>query len=98
MDEAREFFRQDLFIAEAPFLHTAGLEILDQDIRILQQPEQNFLPLASANIKRDGALVAVGAAEIGGEALVVVGRTPAARFIALRQIGRASCRERVSMS
>jgi hypothetical protein len=44
--------------AEPPFLHRAGLEILDQDVGLLDEPADDLLPLGNAKVGRDRLLVA----------------------------------------
>ena len=85
MDQAGKPLRQHLVIAEAPFLHRAGLEVLDQHVGALQQPQQDRLARRLAEIERDRAFVAVDADEIAGVALVER-RAPVADFIALRRL------------
>ncbi len=48
--------RQNL-IAEPPLLHRAGPEVLAYDVGLLDQPQEQFLPLAAAQIERHRPLV-----------------------------------------
>ena len=43
MDQAGEFLAENLLIAQAPFRHLAGLEILNHHVRAVQQLEQDVL-------------------------------------------------------
>src|SRR6185312_14929233 len=51
MDQPGEARREILLIAEAPFLHAARLEILDQHIGALQQTQEHNAALGPAKIE-----------------------------------------------
>jgi hypothetical protein len=86
MDQAEEALRQHVLVAEAPFLHAAGLEVLDQHVGIFQQAQQHFAARRLRKIEADALLVAVDADEVAGVARVVKGWTPLARLVALRSL------------
>src|SRR6185437_16778389 len=69
MDQRRKALRQRV-VADAPFLHRARLEILDQDVGAFQQAEQNSAAFRFADVERYGALVAVDADKVAGVVLV----------------------------
>ena len=89
-DQAGVHFQQHLGI-QADLLQRTGLEVFNQYIRILQQPQDDFLCLGVAHIQGDAALVAVMGHEIGGLALIERGVAPAnvtgAGFFDLDHIG-----------
>src|SRR4030095_6597046 len=72
-------------VAEPPLLHGAWQEILDENVRVLQQPQQRLAAFASTEIQRDTDLVSVQAREVGGGVLDER-RTELARFISLRRL------------
>src|SRR5947209_6380924 len=52
MDQPREFRRQRV-IPDAPFLHRAGLEVLDQHVGILEQLQQHLASRGLRQVERD---------------------------------------------
>ena len=85
MDQARELLRQRL-VADAPFLHGAGLEILDQHVGRLEQFQQDLAAFLLGEVERHRALVAVDAGEVGGDAFLVERRAPQPGLVALRRL------------
>ena len=83
MDQAREAFRQHVLVAQPPFLHRSGFEILDQHVGAFQKAQQHRLALRLAQVERDRPLVTVDTNEITGVALVKR-RAPVADLVALR--------------
>ena len=67
-------------IGEAPFLQRTDPEIVDQNVRVLDQPSENFLPGRHSHVEREGALVAVDAEKIRGLG-ADEGRTPMPRIV-----------------
>ena len=82
MDQTRKALRQHIGIADAPFLHAAGLVVLDQHIGAFQQSQQHRAAFRLREIEGEGALVAVDADVVAGVALMER-RAPAARLVAL---------------
>ena len=64
MDQLRKFLAQKV-VADAPFVERAGLEVLDHHIGIFEHPHQHGAAALGSEVEADGALVAVGADEIG---------------------------------
>src|SRR4051794_22362061 len=86
MDQAREALRQHGLVAQAPFLHAARLEVLDQNIGVLQQPEQHLPACLLGQIEANALLVAVDPDEVAGIARLIEWRAPFARLVALRRL------------
>ena len=84
VDERREALGEG-FEAQAPFLHRAGQEILDDDVGLFQQAQHDFARGFALEVQGDGGLVAVQAVEIrarpGNER-----RAVGARLVALRRL------------
>ena len=57
--------RLELLVAEPVFRQRADLEVLHQDVAVLEQLEDDRLPLGGRDVQRDRFLVAVDADEIG---------------------------------
>ena len=76
---------QRLLVPEAPFLERAGLEVLDQDVRLLEQAQQHLATLRSREVEPERALVSVDADEVRGVA-VLERRPPVAHLVALRRL------------
>ena len=72
-------------IAQPPFLHRAGLEVLNNDVGVFQQAQQHLPPLLAPQIKRDALLVAVHP-EVIARIAIQEWRPPTAGFIALRRL------------
>ena len=84
VNEARELLRQ-LLVADAPLLHGARLEVLDQHVGAFEQPQEDRAPLGLCEVETDRALVAVDPNEVGG-VLVMEGRAPVTHLVALRRL------------
>src|SRR5204862_225705 len=59
MHESRKFLRERIGITDAPLLHRAGLEVVDQHVGLGQQLQQHLAALGLGEIEGDRALVAV---------------------------------------
>ena len=65
---------EHVLVAQPPFLHAAGFEVLDQHIRRFQEPQNYLATLGFAQVQRRATLVAVDAEEVGrGPDLLVEG-------------------------
>ena len=65
IDQAGEARGQDPFVIQAPLLHPAGPEVLDQHVGALEQAQQRRAPGRAAQVDADAGLAAVEAVEIG---------------------------------
>jgi hypothetical protein len=61
--DSRIDLAQRLVVDAQPILHV-GAEILDDDIRVLHEPEKNLAPLRVLEVQRDRALVAMQVLEV----------------------------------
>ena len=86
VDQAREARPQHVCVAQAPLLHGARLEVLDQHVRALEQAQQHVAALGLGQIEPEGALVAVDADEVGGVVRFVERRPPIAHLVALGRL------------
>lgn len=84
MDEAREALAQAVFVADAPALERALLEVVDQHVGRIEQAEQHVASVGMRQVEREIALVAVEPPVVAGES-VRHRRAPVARFVALRR-------------
>src|SRR3990167_2443587 len=82
VDQAREALAQRLFIADAPALQRADLEVLDQHVGVRQQLENDLAPFGLGQVDHDIALVAVQAVVVGRRAVVGKGWAPGAGLVA----------------
>ena len=85
VDEARKARLQRLLVPEAPFLERPGLEVLDQDVRLLEQSQQHLAAFRPREVEPERALVSVDADEVRGVA-VLERRPPVAHLVALRRL------------
>ena len=85
VDEARMPLRERV-VAEAPLLHRAGQEILDQHVGALEQAREHRLSGRLAEIERERALAAIDRGEVGGVAVLVERRAEQARLVAERRL------------
>jgi hypothetical protein len=85
VDEARKARLQGLLVPEAPFLERPGLEVLDQDVRLLEQSQQHLAAFRPREVEPERSLVSVDADEVRGVA-VLERRPPVAHLVALRRL------------
>ncbi|MNR09009.1 hypothetical protein D3C85_1251920 [compost metagenome] len=71
-------------VVQPPSGHRARDEVLDQDVRVVQQGQQDVAAGRLGQVQPDGALAAVDRREIGGVAIGVDGRTQGACLVAAR--------------
>ena len=86
MDQAGKARAQVLLVAQAPFLHGAGLEVFGQHVGAFEQAQQDLAAGGLADVERDRLLVAVDADEVAGVRLVAERRAPVAHLVALRRL------------
>ncbi|MCY1524936.1 hypothetical protein D9M68_598970 [compost metagenome] len=80
MDQAREALAEYLFITDAPARQGTGLEVLQQHVGVLQQPQQQVDAFRLRQVDGDVFLVAVDALEVGRR-VAFEGRAPAAGLV-----------------
>ena len=91
-DDQRGIGRAKSFRVEAELLQPADLEVLDDDVALLGEPAHQRGAFGLGEVDRRRLLPAIGAQEIGGDALValaVPGRAPMARVVARVQAVRS---------
>lgn len=79
--EARVGRGQRLLVAQAPAIHGAGQEVLDEHVGALQQPVQHLLPAGRGQVQADGALAPVEGREVGRVAVQVERRAELAGLV-----------------
>src|SRR5262249_10173334 len=95
VNQARKAVLEQLLVADSPALERAGLEVLHQHVRGLQESEQYFPPLWSREVYRCASFVAIDADEVRGR-VPSKWRPPSAGLVALGRLDLDDVRTVVS--